>query len=1228
MPFLVEDNESALSKANGPVLVVADNEEWARAVRIPFDPTAPNNWDGPPANVRAGLDEFGTERLLYSFVDGTRPFTGTVGGVTPVVDSDLATRGYVRDLVIPVDYVPNSLTVTPPTSLNVGDVNSLATLDDGDAIEVEEISGSPGFDIEIGYVSVTETPTRLDLHVHYTGTSGDTVNVQIQRASDSVWVTLGTITEGIGFLYETYDIINGALYVKGDNSVDVRIRQSSQGNPTHDIFVDYAIIRKVPIGGGGGITDHGNLTDLDADDHNVGANAYHTDVRGDVRYVLKSTFNANTMLYATVDDTPATLGVLNQTLVGRLDGNITSFSINDLVAQGSPTGGADYVMTWDVGDSKHRKVLLDNLPGAGPTSVTAAAALADHRILRGDGGGRGAQDSTAIIADNGAMYVPGIGDGGVTNYDLLVGDVTTPSYGMIRIGNARLGRTSYNVGDINLAGTFLFGNLGGPTTGNIEFAFVESTGDSCRFAIPKSGAGLATYHPRSCLMIGPAPANTSFVELSYWQGLGWFHNLLCDTAGSGADFGVQNDVEIEGKLWIDDIQESTPGADITINNAKFVKTASAVNEVTITDATTTNPVSIAATGTDTSVGLNIADKGPGFGIKFFADTNTELLRLSKPSVLFATLQVEVNPGNNADVNFIVNTSTSGFLTINSGDQRLSLGASDGPNALLRLAGLTDADAILSGKWASATQSGALLNFVNNSDVAQFVVDKDGNIDTVGTIVGHIIGTNVQAWDADLDALAALAATAGMLSRTGAGAFAVRTLTGTANQITITNGTGAADNPTLSITTNPTLPGNVTVTGTGLFKGALTIGDGTAEDWALIFDGTTFDGIITWRGAQNYFQLSDHVLMATSSKINFRTTSNYIHSSVAATIDIVAPTTAISADLTVAADLTVDTDTFHVDATNSRVGIGTTAPETQLHVMQETTPSSVRGITVGWHQADTVAPAISFKKSRGSFASPAACGSTDQIGLFRGYGYDGAAYLTPVAFGFVVDGAVSSGVLPTAFRIFTGTASFGTERMRITSAGEMLLNTTTRDASALFKMVSTTQGFLLPAMTTAQKAAISSPATGLQVFDTDLIRPDYHTGLAWVPVGTPAIIQYSYDGDQSVDTWMRFGAVQTSSTTGMYMARAGSIVAHSTSVTISVVTSGDVTFEVRINDANQASLENEFTTGEGTGVKGKAATAVRDVVTFLAGDLVTIVANEAGDMVWTAVMGYLEVVFDT
>jgi hypothetical protein len=58
----------------------------------------------------------------------------------------------------------------------------------------------------------------------------------------------------------------------------------------------------------------------------------------------------------------------------------------------------------------------------------------------------------------------------------------------------------------------------------------------------------------------------------------------------------------------------------------------------------------------------------------------------------------------------------------------------------------------------------------------------------------------QPVDADLTALAALSSTAGMLSRTGASAFAVRTIAGTSGRVTVTNGDGAAGAPTIDLAT--------------------------------------------------------------------------------------------------------------------------------------------------------------------------------------------------------------------------------------------------------------------------------------------------------------------------------------------------------------------------------------------------------------------------------------------
>jgi hypothetical protein len=53
------------------------------------------------------------------------------------------------------------------------------------------------------------------------------------------------------------------------------------------------------------------------------------------------------------------------------------------------------------------------------------------------------------------------------------------------------------------------------------------------------------------------------------------------------------------------------------------------------------------------------------------------------------------------------------------------------------------------------------------------------------------------------------------------------------------------------------------------------------------------------------------------------------------------------------------------------------------------------------------------------------------------------------------------------------------------------------ASSLLDITSTTKGFLPPRMTTTQKNAIATPATGLQVFDTTLNQISYYNGTSWI-----------------------------------------------------------------------------------------------------------------------------------
>ena len=56
---------------------------------------------------------------------------------------------------------------------------------------------------------------------------------------------------------------------------------------------------------------------------------------------------------------------------------------------------------------------------------------------------------------------------------------------------------------------------------------------------------------------------------------------------------------------------------------------------------------------------------------------------------------------------------------------------------------------------------------------------------------------------------------------------------------------------------------------------------------------------------------------------------------------------------------------------------------------------------------------------------------------------------------------------------------------------------TPPASTLVEMRSTTKGFLPPRMTTTQKNAIATPATGLMVYDTTLNLISVYNGTTWI-----------------------------------------------------------------------------------------------------------------------------------
>lgn len=128
------------------------------------------------------------------------------------------------------------------------------------------------------------------------------------------------------------------------------------------------------------------------------------------------------------------------------------------------------------------------------------------------------------------------------------------------------------------------------------------------------------------------------------------------------------------------------------------------------------------------------------------------------------------------------------------------------------------------------------NLANNSWTASGhtgTANRIAGFDGGGAAAFFRIGVDLQAWDADLDAIAALTGS-GYATRTGSGTWAVRTFLASGTGLAVTNGDGVSGNTTFTIT-----PSSVFIAGSPLT---------TKGDLLTYTSTTTRKGVSSVRGA--------------------------------------------------------------------------------------------------------------------------------------------------------------------------------------------------------------------------------------------------------------------------------------------------------------------------------------------------------------------------------------------
>jgi lysophospholipase L1-like esterase len=152
-----------------------------------------------------------------------------------------------------------------------------------------------------------------------------------------------------------------------------------------------------------------------------------------------------------------------------------------------------------------------------------------------------------------------------------------------------------------------------------------------------------------------------------------------------------------------------------------------------------------------------------------------------------------------------------------------------------------------------------------------------------------------------------------------------------------------------------------------------------------------------------------------------------------------------------------------------------------------------------------------------------------------------------------------GNIPIKFR--TNSTGVTNDRLTITGSGNVGIGTTSPHASALLDLSSTTQGFLPPRLTSIQINAISSPAAGLIVWNSDSLALFKYTGVGWLKAeGSSG----GGGGSQTFQQVLTTGATMTGNNT---VALGGNNFAFSATSTDPVTINGNVNGESRFLETN-------------------------------------------------------------
>ena len=139
-----------------------------------------------------------------------------------------------------ITYNASTIQTTTGT-LDSGNLASIQALEDGDSYNVSEDAGGSPLTILVNFTNIIDFNSII-ISEWYDGGLGHEIELQLYNFNTDLWEVKDEITDMTGFTQSIIPVFDAPNHIDATGNVSIRIIHITNGNPSHNFFLDYLVL--------------------------------------------------------------------------------------------------------------------------------------------------------------------------------------------------------------------------------------------------------------------------------------------------------------------------------------------------------------------------------------------------------------------------------------------------------------------------------------------------------------------------------------------------------------------------------------------------------------------------------------------------------------------------------------------------------------------------------------------------------------------------------------------------------------------------------------------------------------------------------------------------------------------------------------------------------------------------------------------------------------------------